>query len=113
MAGCSAGKGHRSRPSARECTGLPGQRGTADRRASAVHRRAEKTLPRHQELGNARDGFADPARFIRRQLAHAKTVALCVVTTIKPCEGHAVGVPDDVTLRILPDQGPGWLETAA
>jgi hypothetical protein len=38
---------------------------------------------------------------------------LRVVAAIEPREGHAVGVPDHVALGILPDQGPGGLETTA
>ena len=66
---------------------------------------------RHHEFRNAADGFADSARFLGGELAGADTVTLRVVAAKKPGHRHAAGVLDGVALGILPDQGPGWLET--
>lgn len=79
----------------------------AGRHASAARHHAD------QEFGDARDRVADPTRLIRRELADAEAVALRVIAAIEPRKGHAVGVPDHITLGVFPDQRPGRLETAA
>src|SRR5450432_1515660 len=71
-----------------------------------------KALTLRHELGDAADSLSDPARFFRRELAGAEAVTLRVVAAIQPGHGHTVGVLDGVALGILPDQGPGRLETA-
>src|ERR1700686_4118460 len=65
-----------------------------------------KALTRRHEPGDAAEGLSDPARLFRRELAGAKAVTLRVIPAKQPGHRHAVGVPDDVALRILPDQGP-------
>lgn len=57
-----------------------------------------KVLARHEEFRDPHDGLADPPRFIRCQLGHAKAVTLGVITTKNPRERDAVGIPHDVTL---------------
>jgi hypothetical protein len=71
-----------------------------------------KALTLHHKLGNAGNGFADPPRFLCGEFAGAETVSLRLVAAIEPRHGHAAGVLDGVALGILPDQGPGRLETA-
>jgi hypothetical protein len=72
-----------------------------------------KALTLRHELGNTADGLSDPAGFLRCELADAKAVTLGIVAAKQPRHRHAVGVPDHVAIGILPDQGPGRLETAA
>src|SRR5262249_41190991 len=72
-----------------------------------------EALARHHEFGNACDCLADATGFVRGQLAETEAVPLSVITTIEPCQGHAVGVLDHIALGIFPDQGPGRFKAAA
>src|SRR5882724_13673717 len=72
-----------------------------------------KTLTLHHEFGNPADGLSDPTRFLCGEFAGANTVTLWIITAKQPCDGDAIRIADGVALRILPDQGPGRLETTA
>lgn len=69
-----------------------------------------KALTLRHEFWNAADGLSDPASFVRSEFAGAETVTLGIIAAEQPRHRHAVGVPDHVALRILPDQAPGRLE---
>ena len=63
-------------------------------------------LPLHHEFRNAADGLSDPSGLLRGELAGTDAVTLRIVAVKEPSHRHRRWRLGDVTLGVLPDQGP-------